>query len=195
MTQSHPSMKYCFAIFTTAGLLLLVACGQVEPQRQLAKDALSPAFFDLKAYFEQEVQRLSQSKPQVFKKVTINGAEEQQNLEQIDFQQELQVFAQSDINRPNWLEKYHADTTFFNGHPSRILYKAMEEKLRTRLIDIEFEQNTVSKITIQNGGKSIVAGSQQELIYLPQSGYLIKSHQTTALSKDKDLSIEVRFRD
>ncbi len=187
-------MKYCFAIFTTVGLLLLFACGQVEPKEQSIK-APQPAFFDLKGYFNQEIKRLNQAKPKLFKKVTINGSEEQRELGAVDFKQELQVFIQSDINRPNWLEKYRADTTFFNGNPSRILYKAIDKTLRTRLIDIEFQQNIVSKITIQNGGKSIVAGSQQELIYLPQSGYLIKSHQTTALSKDKDLTIEVRFRD
>ncbi|MDX1941398.1 MAG: hypothetical protein SFU99_12650 [Saprospiraceae bacterium] len=181
---------YTFFLFL---ILLANACQSEKNETQQAENEVILMFFDLKGYFNSEVKRLNQEKLTVSKKVAINGENEEKTLNTLDFAKELDVFIKSDINRPDWTDKYEIDSTLQDGKLTRLQYQALNEKLRTREIFIEFANNQVQKIHILNGGNSIVAGSQQELTYLPKEGYTIKSRQYTMLSKDKELSIEVRL--
>ncbi len=172
--------------------ILLNAC-QPSAKQQAADQAMPLAFFDLKGYFQKEIQRLNQEKPAVTKTVAVNGKSEEKRLQTLDFKEELGVFIQSDINRPDWTDKYRIDSTLQDGQLAALRYQALEDKLRTRKIDIHFFNGKVSEIHIINGGNNIVAGSEQELTYRPRQGYNIRSRQYASLSKDKELSIEVRF--
>ncbi len=182
--------------FTLLGMVLLLnACQSSAEQSESPVEEMPSVFFDIKGYFAQEQKRLNQAQPDVTKKVAINGEIEQKQIDSLNFDRELKVFIQSDINRPDWVGKYRIDSVWQNNKLSELHYQALDDKLRTRQIDIIFNDGEVSKIFIENGGTNIVAGSEQELTYLPGQGYTIKSRQYTALSKDKELSIEVRFRD
>ncbi len=181
-------MKY----YTFLGLLLLAGC-QPKSEQTPENQAFEPAYFDLKGYFGQEIEHLANAGTMVRKRVYVNGKSEEKTPDAIDFEQELEVFTESDINRPDWLDKYQVDSVFQNNELTKITYQAKNEQLRTRRIDVEFANGKVAKIFVRNGGNSKVAGSEQELIYLPDSGYTIASRQYTALSKDDSLKIEVRF--
>lgn len=174
-------------------ILLISACQSAKNETQQAENEAILVFFDLKGYFNDEIKRLNQENWSVSKKVAINNESEEKTLNSLDFAKELDVFVQSDINRPDWTDKYQIDSTLQDGKLVRLHYQALSEKLRTREIEIEFENEQVQKIHIKNGGNNFVAGSQQELTYLPKEGYTIKSRQYTALSKDKELSIKVRL--
>lgn len=168
------------------------ACGETATaESQITNNKIT--FFDLKGYFEKEIQRLNQAQPKVQKKVMLNDKVEEKQPDRLDFATELGIFVESDINRRDWMDKYHADSTFVNSTLTAIRYTSLDNKLRTRQLDVEFEQNKVSKIHILNGAKTMVAGSQQELTYLPTEGYFIQSLQHTAISKDRSLKVEVTF--
>lgn len=171
---------------------MLAACREsTSPKPSASTSQLT--FFDLKGYFDKEIQRLNAAEPKVQKKVTLNDKVEEKQFDHLDFAVELAVFEQSDINRRDWMDKYRADSTFVNSTLTAIRYTSLDNKLRTRQLDVEFEQNKVSKIHILNGAKTMVAGSQQELTYLPTEGYFIQSLQHTAISKDRVLRIDVMF--
>jgi hypothetical protein len=173
-------------------ILLFTACReQNTAESPITNNKIT--FFDLKGYFEKEIQRLNQAQPKVQKKVMLNDKGEEKQLDHLDFATELAVFGESDINRRDWMDKYRIDSTLQNNQLTALHYTATDDKLRTRQLDVEFQNGNVSKIFIQNGAKTMVAGSQQALTYLPAEGYFIQSNQRTAISKDRVLRVEVRF--
>ena len=173
-------------------LITLNAC-QTTPQTKNQNNT-ALVFFDLKGYFQQEIQRLNEAQPSVVKIVAINDQTETKTLAALDFRNELNVFLQSDINRPDWFDKYRVDSIRQNGQLSALHYEALDNKLRTRAIDVVFNSQKVMEIRIKNGGQTLVASAVQDLVYQPDRGYSIVSRQHTALAKDKTLNIEVRFK-
>lgn len=86
-----------------------IACKQEEAIQSIKSGV--PKFFDLKGYFEGEMQKLS-SKNKFTKTVTVNGKSEAQIIDTLDFRKELSFFAAADISRPAWSDKYVVDTMF-----------------------------------------------------------------------------------
>lgn len=182
--------------FPTIFLLLVISLASCQPLSEEVKENPTPnKFFDLKGYIQQEIKRLEAAQPKVSKTVAVNDKTETKELSGLNYDRELEIFIQSDINRRDWFEKYRADSTFQNSQLTEIQYTAQKEDLRTRQLIIDFQNGKVSKIYIKNGGENMAAGSEQELTYQPDSGYHIESLQHTALVKDKRFRIEVQFLD
>ncbi len=167
---------------------LLLGCGRAKERTEAPL-----TFFDLKGYFQQEIKRLETSNYSFAKTVRVNDSTEHQQSQTLNFEQELRPFIQCDINRRDWLDKYQVDSVIENGHLTALRYTAQDERLRTRVLDIQFQQNLVHSVQIKTGGQSTVAGSAQQLQYQPQQGYSIQSLQQTLLGKDKKLEINVLF--
>ena len=150
-------------------------------------------FFDLKSYINQEVDRLRNEKTQVQKQIELGDKKESIQPKEIDFQQELAIFLNSDINKLAWQEKYQADSTVQNGQLTRIHYQAIDTTLRTKLLSIDYMDGDVDQIVIENSTQSIVAKTHQKLIYQPKKGYSINNEQKTLFSKKQQLKLEVEF--
>ncbi len=150
-------------------------------------------FFDIKGYFDGEVQRLA-SKGRARKIVVADGKQEEKIVDCIDLKKELAVFADADINRPAWSDKYVADTTF--GEQNELLQvqiKAVDKMMKTQRIEIDYSNSAVSKITIENNSSSSMATSRQSLVYEPKVGYTIESHQKVTMTNDQVFQVVVRF--
>lgn len=181
-------------ILTFLALVAIWGC-QTTTSEPPQTQAIEAVYFDLEGYFQEEIERLEQAEKSATKIVRVNDQTEEKTLQQLDFSQELDVFINADINRPDWIDKYKVDSTFQNGALTQLLYEALTEQLRVRHIQIDFQEGKVSKIVIKKGGNSNIAGSEQEIMYLPKEGYNIQSTQYTAISKEEKLGVEVRFRD
>ncbi|MBI5915039.1 MAG: hypothetical protein HY842_06650 [Bacteroidetes bacterium] len=170
-------------------LTFLLSCQSgTKPGRKAEK-----SFFDLKAYFESETQRLANGN-KAKKIVAVGNIKEEQVLDSINYRQELGIFSASDINRPAWSDKYKTDSIFNDEKELvRLDYTAADEKLKTRKISIDFEKQTVVGVFIENNTTSTIASSRQILAYRPATGYTIESHQDAALTNDQFFSIEVQF--
>lgn len=82
-------------------LVVLVACEQPAPRTTAAID------FDIAAYVQQETERLQAAQPAVLKAVTTEDAPtETTQLEQLNWAEELAIFAEADINKPTLREYY-----------------------------------------------------------------------------------------
>lgn len=172
--------------------LLLIALG-CQPITESNTIQQRTTFFDLKAYFTEEANRLQAAQIKIRKKVNLNGQVEEQEMNEINYQEEFLPFINSDINKAAWLDKYRVDSSLVDGKLQRLLYKATDKKLRTREISIQFEKSKVAGVHILNSGDNAIAETQQELIYLANQGYQIKSQQDMTLSKPRALEIEVIF--
>jgi len=151
------------------------------------------SFFNLKEYFEGQTEILSQ-KSKVYKATSIDGRRIEKELDDLNFKQELKVFEDSDINKVAWLDKYQVDSVYNeSGNLNQISYRAIDEKLRTQLLVISYDLNTVDTISIYNNSSGSVAILKQYLEYIPSFGYSIRSTQKTTFSKEHVVAVDVRF--
>ena len=90
-----------YSIACIIALVALVACEQPAPRTTAAID------FDVAAYVQQETERLQAAQPAVLKSVNTEDAPaETIQLEQLDWAEELAIFAEADINKPTLREYY-----------------------------------------------------------------------------------------
>jgi hypothetical protein len=150
-------------------------------------------FFNLKNFFEAEIARLDQGKIAGIKKVQFNQEKDETKSQILNYAKELEVFVNSDINKLSWRDKYSGDTSLVNGQIQKIVYKALDEHLKTREVVILFEGAKVSDIRIKNRLKSIIADARQNLRYRPQEGYEIRGTQNMSAAGDASVGVEVVF--
>jgi hypothetical protein len=180
---------YRYAFMLLAGLSILAACAKAGE-----KGAAPKTFFDLSAYMQQEMQRLDRQQPNATKRIRLNGNSEERHNASINYEQELEVFSRSDINRSSWLDKYTVDSIFQEGQLAQINYLAAAEKLKTRRLEVHFAPDgPVEAIVIHNHTKSMAAELEQKLEYRPAQGYHLENRQSTLLGRDKALEVEVKF--
>lgn len=176
------------------GLLLLVlllsSCGaDLTPQKE--KDIQQ--YFDLESYFNQEATRLIELQPTVSKTIISKDRKETKELNTINWQNELALFRNNDINKPSWENKYTIDSTFSDDGSLVLTYTAKEEDLQTRQLDVELFDDRVHSIIIVNRVENAIYSSQQYLTYRPNREYTIKKTQDVTLMGDDDYEIEVSF--
>ena len=172
-------------------LLLLIGC---TPDVVITDNQ---PFFDLKAFFESELPKLNQAR-QVKKTITYDNRTDEKILatSNLNFEDELQIFINSDINRSAWVDKYDVDSTLNDlGQLSQISYTVNDPKLKTQLLEISFENNQATKITIENKTGSYLSSSSQQLFYESGKGYKIASNQSLILFSDQALKVEVNVED
>lgn len=155
--------------------------------------AVQSSFFDLSDFFDEELKHLAGVK-KVKKTVSINGKVEEQILDSIDLKKEFTIFTNSDINKLTWLDKYKVDSSFVDNQLSRIVYTAKDEALKTQALTIDYKNNQVHKIYIENNALSAVTSSQQFLEYIAGKSYSIKSTQKLVASSENTLSIRVELQ-
>jgi hypothetical protein len=181
----------------TKYLLLAVAfccclsCSRQERQQDADKEFLP--FFDVKGFFQEEIDRLAAGGFQIRKTVTIDGQTDTKTLDSLDFSDELRIFLNSDINRVAWFDKYRVDSLYSGNSLERLTYTALEEKLKTREITIGFQDGQVEEMGVLNRIKTAIATAEQTLAYRPATGYSISSKQTIAFSKDRSFTVDVIF--
>ncbi len=181
------SGKYALFIFAA---LIFGRCAEGEG----IKEKPQSPFFDIKAYFQKETERLQSEQPPVKKTVTIGGEKEEQSLDQLDYEKELIVFQDSDINRTSWWDRYDIDSTFNEGQLSAISYSALNENLKTRRVELQFSNAEVQAVFIENETNSLAVNFFQQLRYLPGKGYSIYTRQKVTLSAPEEMKIEVSFK-
>ena len=127
------NLKNSFFLFLT-----LIFCFNLTAQESETKK-----YFDLKSFIEEQVESLEKSKPTVEKKTLHNTEKESKKTNKIDWQKELRLFADADINKPILKQAYTV-----TENPQSIDYQAINTNLKVRNIHIEKENDLVKKLTI-----------------------------------------------
>lgn len=179
-------MRFIFFYF-----LLFVACQQ-ETIQEVPADR-GNYFFDLKAFFNKEIERLD--KVSSFQKlVQINDKKEEKTFDELDLKSELAVFINSDINRPAWSDKYSVDSVFNEQKQLiKITYLARDKKLKTNSLTVYFENSEVNSIHILKKAENLATDSFQELKYWAGKGYSVLNNQTLIMSDPQTIKVEVNF--
>ena len=167
----------------------LTSCEELANQT-LPNDVV---FFDLTEFIAKEVIRLNELNPELKKTTRVNNNSETKNLKLKDFGVELKIFQEADINKLAWIDKYNADTIFAGANLASIVYTAMEKKLTTKELKINYKNGVVSKIDILTQASSIVTDVEKQLIYEPGVQYSILSKQKTTGSDENEIEITALF--
>jgi hypothetical protein len=172
-------MKY----FTLAIVFLLISCETVSTEYVNTEKP----FFDLKEFFEQEIE-LHQDK-KVTKKVAIDENSETQTIEQFDMKKALSVFIDCDINKPQLFDKYE-----IVEKDNQITYTSIDKDLKVQQIEIlKNEDEETDKIIINRKADTIIYTSDKILTYKTGKGFSIENRQDVLFSEEKNYSIFVEF--
>lgn len=154
-------------------LLFVAGCSQPAPKTR-------PPYEDLKGFFDAEAQRLTRANPGVFKTVARNDASETRSVKDIDWETELSLFAESDINKPAWLDSYKV-----TSGAGKTIYQASDSTLKTREISIGKDpQGKIRTVEILNRTQNMLYSSTEQLLYVRDSLYQIRKHQHVAVMGD-----------
>jgi len=150
--------------------LLIICLAACKPE--IKKKA---SFFDLSGYFTKEAARLQALNKPVLKTVEHNGgAPETKKITIRDWNAELSLFKNSDINKPAWAASYDV-----HGDSSLTIYMAKDTGLKTRKLLIKRENGKVKWIVIYNHTpKNLLYDSFEKLTYFPDSLYMIEKKQS-----------------
>jgi hypothetical protein len=164
-------------------LLFFAACKQAEEKPKTL------VYTDIKAFFESEATRLTKNKTLVNKTIQQNETSENKNKISINWQDELNLFISSDINKPAWKDSYK-----IINDSSRTSYYSLDSELRTKEIHINKDVNGKPiRFYIKNINKNKLYESTEVLIYIPDSAYSIEKNQSVFLLGENSLFIEAKI--
>lgn len=175
-------MRFHKALFV---LVFFAACGIKENSPKATK-----TYFDIQGYFEKEASRLQQKNPLVEKSVSQNNQSEKKDIKIVDWKNELELFRESDINKPAWKDSYqHIKKGFITELIST------DKKLKTQKITILRDKSEkITGISILNRVSNSLYTTSEELNYFPDSLYsIIKDQDVRFIGKNRYI-ISAKFK-
>ncbi|TZF83062.1 hypothetical protein FW774_12215 [Pedobacter sp. BS3] len=177
-------MKYVPQFITSILIFIAASCQPEEKQAGTMPDL----YFSLKDYFDKEVTRLNAANPLVTKSVLRNEEAEQKELHIRNWATELELFSQSDINKPAWRGEYRVDSA-----DHQVTYTALNDDLSTRKVIISRNSGKITHISIRNVVKNLLYSSNETLDYYPDSLYSIQKEQDVRVIGEGRYQITGRF--
>ncbi|PWS26056.1 hypothetical protein DHW03_18595 [Pedobacter yonginense] len=165
--------------------LALFSCNQ-RKESEANTDLL---YFDVKGYFKKEISRLQKQKPIVNKMVIVNGASENKALVIQDWNKELSVFIDADINKTSWKGSFQTSKNNLEEN-----YTSSNKKIPVKSIRVEKDGARIKKVEIFIANKNILYTSNDTLVYYPDSLYQIKKQQKIKLLEPKKYIITGKIR-
>lgn len=168
------------------------SCQQNSASSQTASTQAIP-FFNLKSFFDTEINTKLKNYKLVKKTVTINGRVETKNIEIMDWHEELSSFYNADINKPAWRDKYQLIERPFGANGTVRTFQTNEKHLKTKQLSVIQDDSTKDfKINIITSDKTAVTQSDTQLLYDVNSGYTISTQQKL-LGSTETVVIQVEF--
>ncbi|MEO5909577.1 MAG: hypothetical protein ABIP95_01755 [Pelobium sp.] len=145
-------------------------------------------FYDLQTYFTKTAEKLNQENPTITKSVAKNKITEKHTLKVTNWNTELALFIESDINKGAWRDSYSKDST-----ATKIIYTAIDNNLKTRKIEIWMDEGKPKKFTVYTKVDNMLYHTTEELEFIPDSSYSIKKHQKILILGLNDYEIKGLF--
>lgn len=175
------------------GLLLLASCNNLPDEageRQTVKK-----FYDLDAYFQAEIKRLSEANITLSKTAELNGKREEITLDEPDWTMELEVFKEADINKPAWWDKYKGDTVLTNGNKIKeVSYQRLDPELATESIFVHFSDRQIpDSISILYNVERSIMVVKKKLLYIPDQYFSIDNTEKLFVGKENKVFLKGMF--
>lgn len=165
-----------------------MACNQ-QKETEHSKETY---YFNLKDYFHKEAQILSIQRPRILKQVSRNESHEKKEIRIEDWERELALFLESDINKVAWRYSYD-EINHYNDNQDTLKYVSKDTSLRTQEIVIIRKDSVIKEIAIKNKVENYLYTSREELYYYPDSLYKIQKNQQVIVLGSNNYQISGRF--
>ena len=120
-----------------AVLFLLTSC--IKPEEVGQGEELSKEYYDLKGLLNEQQQMLEEQRPNLQKTTLVGDKEEVVNPEEINWQKELKLFQELDINKPVLLRSYSIDTVA-QEQGQLLQYEAKNDDLKVRRLEVQLDE-------------------------------------------------------
>lgn len=170
-------------------LLFLASCTQSENKIQ------SKSYYDLAGLMNQQISDLSEKKPVVDKTVILVDKQERIETKDIDWNKELELFIQADLNKQSYQSGYTIDVK-----DKRVNYQLKAgEKLSVTGLTIEFDEKDLPKhIEATIHTKNYLYESDKkltaELVNNQLKSYKIEGYQELFVGSRKHFSVEGKIK-
>ncbi|HZY36250.1 MAG TPA: hypothetical protein VFE53_06355 [Mucilaginibacter sp.] len=162
------------------GFVLLVCTPACKPHIE------NNGAFDLSGFIKKDAARLKKLNRPVVKTVYHNGVTETKTVHIDNWEQELGLFIDADINKPTWKSSYYV-----TSEDSLLVYRAKETDLKVRYLLINHDKQKVKWILIYTKTpKNHLYLTTQKLVYFPDSLYSIDMRQDVRFMKTNYYSVK-----
>ena len=178
-------MKYLARLILIFGLFpLVISCGNHE------KTTLNkPRFFNLNAYFNDQIAQLEKTNTSITKTIAHNGKTEAVTEKNVDWKNELKPFLEIDITLPAHILSYNIDS-LVHGSSTKIHYTAKDSTPLIREIKIILNNGNPDSIYIRKVISNSYVSSVQTMSYFGNGNYEIKVNNDPQIGKN--ISFELR---
>lgn len=151
-------------------------------------------YYDLPAFIADQISNLQSKKQRVRKQVTKDGHSHIIERGNIDWNEELDAFKESDINRPAWRGEFMVDTISLE-RVFVITYKTENEEIPVKNVVITVDKDTKQclQISVDRRTENFLYSSDQSLYFTTGEGYMMKGKLSVTLLFDSEYSIESEF--
>lgn len=169
--------------------LFLTACTNSENK------ILSKSYFDLAGLLNQQIINLSAKKPLVEKLAILENKQERIETKDIDWNKELELFLQADLNKQSYQLAYTIDIK--DKKADYVLKEG--EKMPVKLLTIEFDDKDLPKhIEILMNTNNFLYESDKKLTLELKNNqlksYKIEGYQQLFIGSKKNFSIEGKIK-
>jgi hypothetical protein len=153
-------------------------------------------FYDIRAYFDNQINKLKVRRQNVRKQITKNGRSHVLEMNTLNWVEELEAFKESDINKPAWRDAYLTDTIFLEGSQV-ISHKAVnaENPIQTLVVTIHSETGDCLRVSIDKRTENFLYSSEQKLFYSAGEGYEISGNLSVKYLFNSEYEVEAEFID
>jgi len=188
-TPSREGNINAFKTINTVVLTILCIFSIPSCKPDNLKEGALKEYFDIKGYFEKNIAQLKKQHNTITKTVVHNGRSESKSVEISNWDTELALFSESDINKPAWTGNYAIQDS-----AGTIVYTAKDPELRTRRIVIsKKEKSGIKQISIYNEVNNALYNTRETLNYFPDSAYTIEKYQKVKLLGANSYKITGKF--
>lgn len=172
-------------------ICLLCACSK-DPAEVYYED--QRFYYDLPSFITKQANNLQSKTQWVRKHVTKDGHSHIIERGDIEWMEELDLFIESDINRPAWRGEFKVDTIRLEREYV-ITYKTDNKQIPVKnvVVTIDKESNQCLKVTVDRRTKNFLYQSDQSLYFTTGEGYMMKGKLSVSYLFDSEYSIDSEF--
>ncbi|TVR80261.1 MAG: hypothetical protein EA412_04950 [Chitinophagaceae bacterium] len=188
MLTKKSFLKY--SLLSVMLLTLFTGCTEGD----FDEDATLP-HYDIRSLMKEVTEDLITRNPEVEKEIRLNGSVEVKRLQIDNWENELFIFTEADINRPSYVGKYSIDTINIAGGNILLHYVAKEENLTTKEMKVYLSDfhSKPDSLMIRTASENFLNQTTQKMKFIPGKGYSLEGYQNIWLLNPREIFIEVMF--
>jgi hypothetical protein len=168
--------------------LCLFACSDLQMKPQAA----THLYFDLPSFVKQQIEILKKQPCKVQKSLTSDSQTQEISADTVDWQKELALFLEADINKPALRDAY-----FVNKDNSKVEYWAMDKRAKVRRILVKGNAENPTEIQVSMLDANLLYQTEKELFMQfannKLSNYEIKGFQKVLFKEQLDYSMKAKL--